>query len=174
MRPEKQYLVDEVDRHLGKSDYVFLANYDRISVEETAELRSRLTEEEAEFHVIKNSILDVAAKQREYPDLAEYLNGPTAIVIGGNNPPGVAKVLKKFFKDKDKVEVKVGILKGQELSKEDVDELADLPPAEVVKAQFLGLLNTPAQRMVTVLNAVPVSVVTVLKAYADKQEGGDS
>ena len=56
MRPEKQYLVEEVNNHLNKSDYVYLTNYERITVEEIAELRAQLSEHEAEFHVIKNSI----------------------------------------------------------------------------------------------------------------------
>ena len=60
MRPEKEYLVEEVNTHLDKSDYVYLANYERITVEEIAELRASLSEHDAEFHVIKNSIFGVA------------------------------------------------------------------------------------------------------------------
>ncbi len=169
MRPEKAYLVDEVDQHLGKSDFVFLANYNRITVEETADLRARLAGENAEFHVIKNSILNQAARRRQLPDLNEWLEGPTAIIVGGENPAGVAKVLQKFFKEKEKVELKVGVLDNQCLSKEDLEQLAKLPGLEVLRAQLLGLLNTPAQRMVSVLNAVPQGVVQVLKAYVDRE-----
>jgi len=157
MRPEKELLVQDLDQHLDKSDYVFLANYERITVEETEALRASLAAENAEFHVVKNSILNLALRRREKPDLQDHLTGPTAIIVGGENPSGVAKVLKKFFKDKEKVEMKVGLL-----------ELADLPGLDELRAKFLSLLNTPAQRFVTVVNAVPQSVVNVLKAYADK------
>ena len=54
---------------LGKSDYVYLANYERITVDEIAELRTELSKHEAEFHVVKNTILDVAAKERSLPEL---------------------------------------------------------------------------------------------------------
>ncbi len=172
MRPEKELLVRDVDRHLDKSDYVFLTNYERITVEETESLRASLAAENAEFHVVKNSILNLALRRREKPDLQEHLNGPTAIIVGGENPSGVAKVLKKFFKDKEKVEMKVGILNDQAVSNEDLLELADLPGLDELRAKFLSLLNTPSQRFVTVVNAVPQSVVNVLKAYADK--GGDN
>lgn len=172
MRPEKELLVRDVDQHLDKSDYVFLANYERITVEETETLRASLAAENAEFHVVKNSILNLALRRREKPDLKEWLSGPTAIIIGGENPSGVAKVLKKFFKDKEKVEMKVGILGDQAVSADELLELAELPGLDELRAKFLSLLNTPAQRFVTVVNAVPQSVVNVLKAYADK--GGEN
>ena len=86
MRPEKKYLVAEIDKHLEKSSYVYLTNYERITVDEIAELREALSQHDAEFHVIKNNIFGVAATARNLPDLSEYLQGQTAIVVGGNNP----------------------------------------------------------------------------------------
>ncbi|MEM0966507.1 MAG: 50S ribosomal protein L10 [Verrucomicrobiota bacterium] len=168
MRPEKELLVSDVDGHLDKSDYVFLTNYESITVEETESLRELLAAESAEFHVVKNSILNLALRRREKPDLKEHLSGPTAIIVGGENPSGVAKVLKKFFEDKEKVEMKVGILGDQAFSAEDLVKLADLPGLEELQAKFLSLLNTPAQRFVSVVNAVPQSVVNLLKAKADQ------
>jgi large subunit ribosomal protein L10 len=168
MRAEKKYLVEEVSRHLEKSDFVFLTDYNTVNVEEIAALRNDLRQEEAEFHVVKNSILNVAAKARNLPDLDSWLAGPTAIVLGGRNPSGVAKILKKFSDDKKKLDVKVGILGDRTLDKKDVQALAELPSIEILKSQLLALFNTPAQRMVSVLNAVPVSVVNVLKAQSEK------
>ena len=109
MRPEKQYLVQEVNQHLDKSDYVYLANYERITVEEIAELRASLSEHNAEFHVVKNSIFGVAAAAKDLPDLSEHLTGQTAIIVGGDNPSGVAKTIGAFFKKKEKVDVKAGV-----------------------------------------------------------------
>ena len=172
MRTEKKYLVEEAGAHLEKSDYVFLTNFERITVDETSELRSSLAEKGAEFHVVKNSVLDVAAKERDLPDLREWLAGPTAIVVGGNDPSGVAKALRKFCKDKDKNEVKVGVLGDKTLTEEDVKVLSDLPSIEALKAQLLGLLNQPATQMVSVLNAVPTSVVNVLQAKVDQEGEG--
>ena len=102
MRAEKQYLVNEVSNHLGKSDFVFLTNFERITVAESRELRSRLSERGAEFHVVKNSVLNVAARDRNLPGLDTWLAGPTAIVVGGQDPSGVAQTLRKFFREKKK------------------------------------------------------------------------
>ncbi len=168
MRAEKKYLVDEIGEHLDKSGYVFLADYNYITVAETAELRSALSEHDAEFHVIKNSMLRVVAKERELPGLDEHLNGPTAIVVGGENAPGVAKALGAFIKEKKKVEIKCGLLDNKLLLAEDVGELAKLPPLPIIQAQLLGLLNTPARQIATVVQAIPQGVLNILKARSDQ------
>ena len=85
MRAEKQYLVTEVETHLKKSDYVILTNFAGVTVAEVAELRAELRKENAEFHVVKNSSLLVAAKALGLPEFEESLTGPTAIIVGGDN-----------------------------------------------------------------------------------------
>ncbi len=171
MRAEKQYLISEVETHLKKSDYVILANFTGVSVADTAELRKRLAVEKAEFHVVKNSSLRVAAKSLGLPDLEASLTGPTAVVVGGKNSPGVAKVLKQFFKDKQKLRVKVGVLSKKLITAKDVDALADLPSLDRLRAQFLGLINQPAGMFVRVINAVPSGLVNVLQAKVRAAEG---
>lgn len=164
MRTAKQFLVDEVEGHLRKSDYVYLANFDRITVEDVSTLRSQLAAEKAEFHVVKNSILRVAAKKLEYPDLDSWLTGPTAIVVGGSNASGVAKVIRAFFEKANKGEVKMGVVNKRAFDPAQVKTLSELPSLEVLRAQLLGLLNTPAQRVLYVLNGVPTGLLNVLQA----------
>ncbi|NUN68445.1 MAG: 50S ribosomal protein L10 [Bacteroidetes bacterium] len=153
MRAEKQYLVAEVDTHLKKSDYVILTNFTKVTVADTAELRKRLAAEKAEFHVVKNSSLRVAAKALGLPDLEASLTGPTAIVVGGRNSAGVAKVLKKFFDEKQKLEIKVGVMEKKLISAADLAQIASLPSFEALRAQFLGLLTSNAAAFVRVLDA---------------------
>jgi large subunit ribosomal protein L10 len=171
MRLEKQYLVEEVNQHLDKSDYVYLANYQRITVDEIAELRASLAEFNAEFHVVKNSIFGVAAAAKELPDLSEHLVGQNAIIVGGDNPSGVAKVIGEFFKKKEKVEMKAGILNEKALSKEEIEALAKLPGLEALRGQLLGLLSQPATGFVRVINAVPQGLVNVLQAKVREENG---
>ena len=79
MRAEKQYLISEVETHLKKSDYVILANFSKVTVSDVAELRNSLAAENAEFHVVKNSSLRVAAKALGLPEFdTAALAGPTA------------------------------------------------------------------------------------------------
>jgi large subunit ribosomal protein L10 len=168
MRAEKQYLIAEVESHLKKSDYVILANFTGLTVAEVADLRDKLAAEKAEFHVVKNSSLRVAAQSLGLPGLDGALTGPTAVIVGGKNSPGVAKVLRQFFKDKQKVQVKAGVLSKKLITAKQVEELADMPSLEVLRSRFLGLLNQPASLFVRVINAVPQGVVNVLQAKARK------
>jgi large subunit ribosomal protein L10 len=171
MRPEKKYLVEEVNSHLEKSDYVYLTNYERITVDEIADLRAKLEPFGAEFHVVKNSIFSVAAAAKELPDLSEHLKGQTAIVVGGADPSGVAKAVSEFFKKKEKVDLKGGILNERELSRDEIIALSKLPGIEALRAQLLGLLSQPATGFVRVINAVPQGLVNVLQAKVREAEG---
>jgi large subunit ribosomal protein L10 len=164
MRVEKKYLIEEVATHLKKSDYVILANYDKLTVADVAELRRRLDPHHAEFHVVKNSSLRVAAQALNLPNVDSALIGPTAVIVGGKNSPGVAKVLRDFIKEKQKIVLKVGILNQKLISAKDIEKLAEMPSLDVMRAQFLGLLQQPATLFVRVLNAVPQGVVNVLQA----------
>ena len=170
MRAEKKYLIEEVETHLKKSDYVILANFTGVTVADAAELRGRLAAEKAEYHVVKNSSLRVAAKSLGLPDIEAQLIGPTAIVVGGKN--SVAKILRQFFKDKQKVEVKAGVLSKKLISSKDVERLADMPSLDVLRSQLLGFLNQPAGMFVRIINAVPQGLVNVLQAKA--RAGGPS
>ena len=153
MRAEKQYLIAEVDTHLKKSDYVILANFAKVSVADTADVRKLLAKENAEFHVVKNSSLRVAAKALGLPDVEAGLTGPTAVIVGGRNSAGVAKILKKFFEDKQKLDIKLGVLDRKLVSRDDLLKIADLPSFDALRAQFLGLLTSNAAAFVRVLDA---------------------
>jgi large subunit ribosomal protein L10 len=153
MRAEKQYLISEVDTHLKKSDYVILANFSKVSVADTAELRKRLATEKAEFHVVKNSSLRVAAKALGLPEFESALIGPTAVIVGGKNSAGVAKILKKFFDEKQKLQIKVGVMEKKIVSAEDLKKIAELPSFDALRSQFLGLLTSNAAAFVRVLDA---------------------
>lgn len=159
MRAAKKYLVDEVASHLNKSEYLFLADYTKLNVPETAELRDALTALGAEFHVVKNSILKVAAEGKGYPDFSECLEGQTGIVVGGEDYAAIAKAINEFAKKKEKLSFKVGIIGLDKQSAEELKVLAELPSMDSLRVQLLGLLNTPAS-----------SFVRLLDAYAKKQE----
>lgn len=181
MRPEKQYLVDEIDRYLETTEYVILADYSRLTVAETEGLRIELAKHGAQFHVIKNRIFRKVAEQREVRDLNGSLAGQTAMVFGGNDLQAVIKLLEKFYKDKEKAKIKGGVLGQQAISAEEVSRITELPSLEVLRAQLLGLLgnpastlvrllNTPAQEFVTVLGAPARDLLSVIQQKAQKDE----
>jgi large subunit ribosomal protein L10 len=166
MRDEKKLLAKWVSSQLAKSNYVFITDFSRTTVKEVTELRRELAKESSEFHVVKNSILSIAAGERSLPIAVGAVSGQNAVVVGGDNPSGVAKILKKFHKNSngEKFTLKGGALDCISLTCADIDALAELPPMEVLRSQFMSMLNAPAQRCVCVLNAVPHSMLSVLHA----------
>lgn len=168
MRSEKKYLVQEINKHLDKGSFVFLADFRGLTVSEAADLRTQLAKQEAEFHVVKNAIFGVALKSRELPDVSDMLAGQTGIVVGGKNASEVAKILVGFGKEKNKLAPKGGLIDAKRISAADLDALSKLPSLEVLRAQLLGLLNTPATQVVRVLNAVPQGMLNVLDAKTRK------
>ena len=166
MRDEKKYLAAEVGAHLEKSEYCIITNYHGIKVDETMELREQLAQCGAEFHVVKNSAFGVAAKDQGLPEMDQFLDGPTAIVVGGTDPSASAKQLKRFHKENEKVIVKAAVLGDRILTAEQVSQLAELPSLEVLRSQLLSLLNSPASSLLSVLTAPSRSMVNLLQAKA--------
>tara|TARA_B100000212_G_scaffold125800_1_gene94331 strand:+ start:2022 stop:2531 length:510 start_codon:yes stop_codon:yes gene_type:complete len=168
MRPEKAYLIEETSNHLAKSNYFFLTDYQGINAEETSELRKNLADRGAEFHVVKNSSLKLATKDKNISELSTHLSGHTAIVVGGDDASGVAKALGEYFKKTKKVTVKAGVLGDRLLDASEIKQLAKLPGLESLRAQLLSLVSSPSTQLVSLLSAPSRGFVTVLKANADK------
>ena len=168
MRPEKAYLIKEASNHLAKSNYFFLTDYQGINAEETTELRKNLADRGAEFHVVKNSSLKLATKDKDISEISTHLSGHTAIVVGGDDASGVAKALGEYFKKTKKVTVKAGALGDRLLDASEIKQLAKLPGLESLRAQLLSLVSSPSTQLVSLLSAPSRGFVTVLKAKADK------
>lgn len=156
MRSYKKDLCQAKASYLDQSNYFIIANFKFITVSETATLRDTLAPLGANFHVVKNSLLQIAAKSRSFPELGEYLKGPSAIITGGDSPSEVAKVLAAFQKEKNKLTFKVGILDQKLLTVEDIVMLSKLGNLDSMRAQLLGLLTTPLQQFMYVLTQAPV------------------
>lgn len=168
MRPEKAYLIEEANNHLAKSNYFFLTDYKGINAEETSELRKNLADRGAEFHVVKNSSLKLATKDKGISEISNHLSGHTAIVVGGDDASGVAKALGEYFEKTKKVTIKAGALGDRLLDASDIKQLAKLPGLESLRAQLLSLFSSPLTQLVSLLCAPSRGFVTVLQAKADK------
>jgi large subunit ribosomal protein L10 len=167
MRAEKQLITQEYVRRLNASPFAIVVDYKGLTVAQFTELRRRLKKEGAEMHVVKNSILRVAAKEVGLPDLGT-LAGQLAVVTGQKDISAAAKAVKKFQKDSDKPKLRFGFLDNQRLEAEQLSRLADLPSMESLRATLLGLLQTPATNLVRLLNTPATQLAQVLKAYADQ------
>jgi large subunit ribosomal protein L10 len=171
MRVEKKLIVEDVQKQMSASPFVLLTDYTGLTVAQFAELRKRLRQVKTECHVVKNSMLRLAAKAAGLPSADSALTGMTAMVVGGDKSEvsAAAKVLKTFTKEFEKPKVKLGLLGQQVLGAAEISALADLPSLDVLRAQLIGLLQTPATRIAVVLGAPAGQIARVVKAHADKE-----
>jgi len=169
MRPEKATIVEDLSAKLNKSPFLIVTEYTGMNVLQFSELRSRLAGAGAQCRVVKNTFLRKAAAEVGFPDLADNLAGQTAIVTGESDVCAAAKVLKGFAAEFQRPSVKVGVLDKAIISKDQIKALADLPPKEVLQAQLLGVLKSPLQKLVTLLNEPGASLARLLKARVEKE-----
>jgi len=172
MRPEKATIVEELTAKLNSSPFLLITEYTGLRVDEFSELRRRLKDVGSECRVVKNTMLKIAAKEVNYPELDESLGGQIAIVLGEEDVCAAAKVLKTFKSEFKRPEVRSGVLDNAILTEAQVTQLADLPPLDNLRAQLLGLLQTPGTRLARTLNEPGSSLARLLKAKLDA-EGGE-
>ena len=169
MRPEKASIVSDLAEKLKQSPYVLVTDYQHMKVADFTELRNRLEPAGAEMHVVKNNFLKRAMADSGFPDVGDQLIGQTAVVTGERDLAPVAKIFKTFATEFKIAALKVGFVDRAVLSAADLDTLAELPPRETLQAQLLGLLLSPATRLVRLLNEPGAAFARLLKAKAEKE-----
>jgi large subunit ribosomal protein L10 len=169
MRPEKTSIVSDLAEKLNRSPFVLVTDYQRMKVDQFGDLRNRLAPVGAEVRVVKNSFLKRAMSDSGLPDVADKLSGQTAIVMGQKDVAPVAKILKTFAAEFKVAALKIGVIDKSVLSAQEIEALADLPSREVLLAQLLGLLMSPATKLVRLLNEPGASLARLLNAKAQKE-----
>jgi large subunit ribosomal protein L10 len=170
MRPEKANIVSDLSEELKESSFVLVADYQHMKVDDFSELRKRLAGAGAEIHVVKNSFLKRAMADSGFPAGDGQLTGQTAVVTGKKDVAPVAKAFKTFVTEFKKAMLKLGFIDRAVISTADLEALADLPPENVLRAQLLGLLMSPATKLVRVLNEPASAFARLLNAKASKGE----
>jgi large subunit ribosomal protein L10 len=170
MRPEKSTIVSDLSAQLKESPFVLVTDYQQMNVGNFSELRNRLAQTGAEVHVVKNSFLKRAMAEAGFPSVDEKLGGQTAVVTGKKDVASVAKVMKTFAKEFKKAALKIGLIDRAIISTTELETMADLPSREVLQAQLLGVLMSPATRLVRLLNEPAASLARLLNAKAQTGE----
>ena len=169
MRPEKASIVSDLSEKLKRSPFVLVTDYQHMKVGDFGELRNRLAPTGAEVHVVKNNFLKRAMTDSGFPDVSDKLVGQTAVVTGEKDVAPVAKIFKTFATEFKIAALKIGFVDRALLSTAELETLAELPPREVLQAQLLGLLLSPATRLVRLLNEPGSALARLLKAKAEKE-----
>lgn len=166
-RERKVELVGDLARELKEAQAVILTDYRSLQVADLQRIRNELRGMQAQYHIAKNTLLQLALKEAGLPVPDALLQGPTAIAFLHDDLSGPARRLSAFFKEKD-LPIK-GAIVGQTIyDAQGVESLATLPGREQLYASVLGSLQGPAAGLVGVLNGVLSQLVYVLQARADQ------
>ena len=151
----------------GVDNFIF-TNYRGLTVEQVTDLRTKLREQSAEYHVIKNNLAKIAFKDLGKDGLDEYLVGPTAVALVHDEAGPVAKTLIDFAKDTP-IEMKAGFFDGNVYDEAGVVAFSKLPTRIELIAKLMGTMNAPVQSVAFVLNGVTEKLVRTLAAVAEKK-----
>lgn len=173
--PAKQAIVAELKDQLTSAKGVVLTSYKGLTVAQDTELRRELRANGVTYHVVKNTMLRLAAKDAGIEGLDSHLEGTTAFAFSAEDAVAPAKVICDFMK-KNKLEeagiltVKVGMVEGKVIDEKEVKALASLPSREELIAKLLGSMNAPISNTVNVLQGVIRNAVYVLDAVRAQKE----
>ena len=169
-KKRKDELVNEYRDLLQRSSAIFLTRYGGMTVKEMEALRLKIGDANGQINVTKNTLLGIALEQTDHMPPSELLNGQVATSFALGEAPALAKVLVDQAKANDKLQIVGGMLGNRVLTPKEVESLATLPSLDQLRAQILGLINAPAQGIVSAVTNGVRQVVNVLDAYAKKDE----
>ncbi len=168
-RTEKQEFVSSLAAVFAETSMVVVTRNDGMTVAQVTVLRSRMRQAGATFKVAKNRLATLALDGTRFDGIMPMLKGPTALAWA-HDPVAVAKVAVEFAKTNDKLVILGGALGTQTLDADGVKALAELPSLDVLRAQLVGLIATPATRIAGILQAPAAQLARVFGAYASKEE----
>ena len=157
----KKIYVEDMKKNFSSNDSVMIAQYQGLNVTELDELRKELRDKGILFKITKNRITKIAIKDTPVKDLEKYFTGPTAAAIS-SDPITTAKILTKFSKSHEKLKIVAGFMDGKVLDQKEVAIIATLPSLEEARAKIVGILATPAQKLVLILLA-PGSKIAIFE-----------
>jgi large subunit ribosomal protein L10 len=177
-REQKAAAIEEVAGQIQESEAVFAVDYRGISVPQAAELRTRLTEAGARFRVVKNTLTERAVDQAGVEGLKEVLEGPTAftfVLAEGGDVALAAKALATFRREHNVPAFKGGVMNGDPLTVDQLEELSRLPARDVLHGQLVGMIASPITGLVRGLNALISGLAIQLGQIRDQGlVGGDA
>lgn len=165
----KQNDLNALTASLASSKSAMVMSFKGLSVTKDQEFRNALREAGAKYQVVKNTLARIAVKGTDFEQASDYFKGVTAIAWTENDPVVLSKAVSKFMKDNaDIYSFKAGVVDGNLVDLKQLTTIANLPSKEELISKLLYVLNAQAQRIVTVINAVPRDLAVVIRQIGDK------
>ena len=172
-RTEKAELGTVLKDKFTKANLAIFVDYKGLSANKADDIRRKLRAHKSEVKVLKNNVARLISKDGSLGEgtkaVMDDLVGPTLVAFSFGDPAAVAKAIAEFAKDNEEFRLKDSLMGQVKISAQDIEALAKLPSREVLLAKMLGTLNAPVTNFVSVLAAVPRSLVNVLSAIERKK-----
>jgi large subunit ribosomal protein L10 len=155
LKTDKERIVDELAAELGSADTLIVADYRGLTNKQLEALRDQLIPHGARFRIVKNTLTRRAAEQAGADGILVLLEGPTAIAFieASGDPAAVAKALAATARETSVLTLRGGILEGKTLSGDEVEQLAKLPPVDVLRGQLVGAIVAPLDQLLGLVTA---------------------
>jgi len=169
-RDEKAAVIEEVADQIRSAEAIFAVDYRGLSVQDAANLRTRLVEAGATFRVVKNRLTILSADAAGAESLKELLEGPTAFtfVTEGGDAALAAKALAQYRRETETLAFKGGQMGGEILSIEQIESISRLPARDALNGQFVGVLASPLTTLVRGLAGMISGLASQLQQMADQ------
>jgi large subunit ribosomal protein L10 len=169
-RPEKVQAVEEIRQRLAAARATFVTEYRGLTVAEQQSLRAELRKANGEYKIVKMSLARLAADAEGLDQLREVLAGPTALAFATTDPVTVAKALRDFAKEHERLIIKAGVLSGEVLPPEKVTQLAQIEPRDVLLGRIAGGFKAPLAKVAGLLQGLPRNAASVFSQLLEKKE----
>ena len=169
-REQKQKDLEALAQQMQAATAGMLVGFKKLTVAKDQELRRQLREAGARYSVVKNTLARKAAAGTPFEAAAEHFKGVTALALAEGDPVQLSKAISKFVKDNPEVfTFKAGVVEGRVVALRDVEALATLPPKEGMISKIMFLISAQAQRLATVISAVPRNLAVVVKQVGERK-----
>jgi len=161
-KDEKSKDIDSLHKDLEQSNNLFVTGYEKLRVDQDFELRKTVRAAGGKYRVIKNNLAEKASEGTAAEPVLKGLRGMTSLAYTTKDPVALAKALTAYAKANPSFTFKAGLVEGRVIDIKAITDLANMPPKEEIFAKLLYLINAPAQRLVTAMNAVGRNLAVVL------------
>jgi large subunit ribosomal protein L10 len=169
-KAKKAEQIEKLNADLKKASSMIVGTFSKLTVAKDFELRKTVRTAGARYQVVKNTLASRAADGTKVAEALKGLKGVTSIAYTEGDPVALAKALNKYIEDNPEFSFKAGVLEGRLISTKEVKALATMPSKEEIYSKLLFLINAPAQRLVTAMNAVGRDFAVVLGQGVEKKK----
>jgi large subunit ribosomal protein L10 len=171
-RAKKSEKVTALASELEHSTSAIIGTFSALTAEKDVSLRKTIRDAGGSYHVVKNKLAARAAKGTKIEAALQGLKGVSSVAYTSGDPVALAKALSTWVKENAEFTFKLGIVDGKVITVQEIAALATLPGKEELFSKLLFLIQSPAQRLVTVINAAGRDLAVVINQAAEKGKFG--